>query len=109
MANTSRSARSLIFLGGLALCASTARAGDSHRAIVSRVPPVYPELAHRMHVGGKVVLLVEIQPDGTVSETKVESGHALLAPAAQDAVRKWKFAPNASASESEVEVNFNIE
>jgi TonB family protein len=62
-----------------------------------------------MHVGGKVVLLVEIQPDGSVSDTKVESGHALLAAAAQDAVRKWKFAPNPSASESEVEVNFNIE
>ena len=62
-----------------------------------------------MHVGGKVVLLVEIQPDGSVSDTKVESGHALLAPAAQYAVRKWKFAPNPSASESEVEVNFNIE
>jgi TonB family protein len=62
-----------------------------------------------MHVGGKVVLLVEIQPDGSVSDTKVESGHALLVPAAQDAVRKWKFAPNPSASESEVEVNFNIE
>lgn len=62
-----------------------------------------------MHVGGKVVLLVEIQPDGSVSDTKVESGHALLAPAAQDAVRKWKFAPNPTASESEVEINFNIQ
>ena len=47
-----------------------------------------------MHVGGKVVLLVTIQPDGTVSGTKVESGHALLAPAAQDAVSRWRFAPD---------------
>jgi TonB family protein len=62
-----------------------------------------------MHVGGKVVLLVEIQPDGSVSDAKVESGHALLAPAAQDAVRKWKFVPNPSASESEIEINFTIE
>ena len=109
MASPFRTARSLICVGSLALSASAALSGDVHRAIVTRVQPVYPELAHRMHVGGKVVLLVEIQPDGTVSDTKVESGHALLVPAAQDAVRKWKFAPNPSASESEVEVNFNIE
>ena len=109
MASPFRTARSLLCIGTLALSANAALAGDSHRAIVTRVPPIYPELAHRMHVGGKVVLLVEIQPDGSVSDTKVESGHALLAPAAQDAVRKWKFAPNSSASESEIEINFNIE
>jgi TonB family protein len=62
-----------------------------------------------MHVGGKVVLLVSVKPDGTVSGTKVESGHALLAPAAQDAVTHWRFAPNSDATESEVEVNFNID
>ena len=109
MASPFRTARSLICIGSLALSASAVLAGDVRRAVVTRVPPVYPEIAHRMHVGGKVVLLVEIQADGTVSDTKVESGHALLAPAAQDAVRKWKFAPNPSASESEIEINFNIE
>jgi TonB family protein len=62
-----------------------------------------------MHVAGKVVLLVQIQTDGTVSDTKVESGHALLTAAAQDAVKRWRFAPNAAASESEVEVNFNLQ
>ncbi|HMH13543.1 MAG TPA: energy transducer TonB [Edaphobacter sp.] len=109
MASPFRTARSLICIGSLALSASAAFAGDVHRVVVTRVPPIYPEIAHRMHVGGKVVLLVEIQPDGTVSDTKVESGHALLAPAAQDAVRKWKFAPNPSASESEIEINFTIQ
>jgi len=62
-----------------------------------------------MHVGGKVVLLVSIKADGTVTATKVESGHALLAAAAQDAVTHWRFAPNSEASESEVEINFNID
>jgi TonB family protein len=62
-----------------------------------------------MHVGGKVVLLVTVQADGTVSATKIESGHALLAPAAQEAVAHWRFAPGPEASESEIEVNFNIE
>jgi TonB family protein len=62
-----------------------------------------------MHVGGKVVLMVTVQPDGTVSDAKVESGHALLTMAAQDAVKKWRFAPSSEVSESEVEVNFNID
>jgi TonB family protein len=104
-----RSSRPLLLAGSVALCVGTAFAGDVHRAIVSRTAPAYPELAKRMHVGGKVVLLVSIKADGTVSSTKVESGHALLAPAAQDAVTHWRFSPNPDATESEVEVNFNID
>jgi TonB family protein len=105
-----RPSRFLFLAGGVALCVGTACAASNvHRAIVSRVAPTYPELARRMHVSGKVVLLVMIQPDGSVSSTKVESGHALLAPAAQEAVTRWRFAPNPEASESEIEVNFNID
>ena len=59
-----------------------------------------------MHIGGKVVLLVSIQANGTVSSTKVESGHALLVPAAEDAVKRWRFAPNPEPSESQIEINF---
>ena len=109
MAIPLRSSRPLLLTGGVALyalCAGVALAASTPRAIVSRVAPAYPELARRMHVSGKVVLLVTIQPDGKVSATKVESGHALLAPAAQDAVSRWRFAPNSESSESEIEVNF---
>ena len=109
MAFQLRSSRPLLLAGSVALCVGTAFAGDVHRAIVSRTSPAYPELARRMHVGGKVVLLVSIKADGTVTATKVESGHALLAAAAQDAVTHWRFAPNSEASESEVEINFNID
>jgi len=104
LASSLRSARPLLLVGGFALCAAAFAA--TPRAVVSRVPPAYPELARRMHVSGKVVLLVTIQPDGKVSATKVESGHALLAPAAQDAVSRWRFAPGPDTSESEVDVNF---
>ena len=108
MAIQLRSSR-LLLAGSVALCVSTAyAASDIHRAIVSRVTPTYPELAKRMHVGGKVVLLVTIQPDGSVSSTKVESGHALLVLAAQEAVMHWRFAPNPEPSETEVEVSFNL-
>jgi TonB family protein len=101
-----RGPRSLVLTGGLVLCVTTAFAAVTQRAIVARVSPTYPELARRMHVSGKVVLLVTIQPDGKVSGTKVESGHALLAPAAQDAVSRWRFAPGPETSESEIDINF---
>ena len=107
MAISLRSSRPLLLAGGLAVCVGTALAAVTQRAIVSRVSPAYPELARRMHVSGQVVLLVSIQPDGKVSATKVESGHALLAPAAQEAVSRWRFAPGPEASESEIDVNFS--
>jgi TonB family protein len=106
LAHSSVSAR-LLLAGALIACANTVLAAPTHRAIISRVTPAYPELARRMHVTGKVVLLVTIQPDGKVSATKVESGHALLVPSAQDAVSHWRFAPAPETSESEIEVNFN--
>jgi TonB family protein len=109
LAISSRTPRPALLLTGLALYAGTAFAGNVHRAIVTRVAPAYPELARRMHVGGKVMLLVTIQADGSVSATKVESGHALLTAAAEDAVRRWHFSPNPEATESEVEVNFTLE
>lgn len=106
MAGPFRSSRPLLLVASLFLCAGAAFAGNVHRAVVTRVSPSYPELARRMHVGGTVVLLVTVQPDGAVSKTKVESGHPLLATAAEDAVKRWRFAPGPDASESEIEVNF---
>ncbi len=108
MAHLTRTSYRLLALAAVALTAAPAFAGNAQRTVISRVAPAYPDLARRMHVGGKVVLMVTIQADGTVSSTKVESGHALLTAAAEDAVRKWHFAPGSETSESEVEVNFNL-
>jgi TonB family protein len=101
--------RSSLVLTAVALYATTAFAASTHRNIVSRTPPVYPDLARRMHVSGKVLLLVTVDASGSVSATKVESGHALLTSAAQDAVRRWRFSPGSDASESEIEVNFTLD
>jgi TonB family protein len=103
---TNRSFRLALF-GGLLLCASTAFAADVNRPVVSRVSPIYPELAKRMHVSGVVVLRVTVQPDGTVSQTTAASGHALLVTAAQEAVRKWRFVPSSESTESTIDINFS--
>ncbi|HZY61334.1 MAG TPA: energy transducer TonB [Edaphobacter sp.] len=109
MALSSRLSRSLLLLGSFVLGVATVFAGSVHRAVVSRVAPTYPELARRMHVGGTVVLLVTVQPDGSVSRSKVESGHPLLTAAAQDAVKRWHFEPGPDAFESEIAVNFKTD
>jgi len=109
LAKRIRKSSTLLALGSLALTAGTAHAVNVHRAIVSRVAPVYPELARRMHIGGRVVLLVSVDANGNVSSTKVESGHALLAPAAEEAVKRWHFAPNPEPTVSEIDVNFDMD
>jgi len=60
-----------------------------------------------MHVSGTVVVHLTIQPDGSVSDAKVESGHALLGPAAQEAVKRWKFEPSPETTDLTVDVNFS--
>ncbi len=82
-------------------------ADGARRAIVTRVDPTYPELARRMHISGIVVVQLTIQPDGSVSNAKVLSGHALLGLAAQEAVKQWKFEPGSYTSDMTVDVNFH--
>ena len=106
MATIRRLPPHLLLLCALALGAGVTHAASAHRSVVTKVPPVYPELARRMHVSGTVVVHLTVQPDGSVSEAKVESGHALLSPAATEAVRHWRFEPAAETSDLTVDVNF---
>jgi len=50
---------------------------------------------------------IVVTPNGAVKEAKVVGGHPVLADAALEAVRKWRFEP--SASESSGIVNFKFE
>jgi len=84
-----------------------ARAGDD-RAVKSRVPPVYPELAKRMHIAGEVKLEATVDADGKVTDVKEVSGNHMLAIAAEDAVRKWKFEGGSGEATVNVTVNFAL-
>jgi TonB family protein len=59
-----------------------------------------------MHVSGTVVVQLTIAPDGSVTDAKVESGHALLGAAATDAVKHWKFEPAPDTTNITLDVNF---
>jgi protein TonB len=60
---------------------------------VQRVNPVYPEMAKRTRVSGKVELLGVLGTDGRIHEIKVISGHPFLVKAAVDAVLQWVYRP----------------
>ena len=77
-----------------------------HRAVKSRVPPVYPEIAKRLHVTGQVKLEVKVDASGSVTEVKTVSGNHLLAVAAEEAVHRWKFVPADAGSTENIDVNF---
>ncbi len=57
--------------------------------------PAYPPLARRMGEEGRVVLRVQVDPEGTpvALEVRATSGHPRLDQAAMEAVRRWKFVP----------------
>jgi TonB family protein len=76
------------------------------RAVKSRVAPVYPEIAKRMRISGVVKLEVTVDADGKVTDVKPVSGNGMLSQAAQDAVRKWRFAPGPEQTIVNVDLNF---
>src|SRR5256885_12014494 len=96
----------LIFssLSGFAQAGST---DESKRKVQTKAAPLYPELARRMNVSGKVKIEVVITPDGRVKSTRVVGGHPLLVQACQDAVKEWKFATSSEETTQVVEFEFH--
>jgi TonB family protein len=96
----------LIFSGASGL-AQSGTTDESKRKVKTRTLPVYPELARRMNVAGKVKIEVVVTPDGRVKSTRVVGGHPLLVQACQDAVKEWKFVPAPEETTQVVEFEFH--
>jgi protein TonB len=81
--------------------------------LLHRVDPEYPAEAEQAHMQGLVVVNASIAPDGTVKRVEPVSGPPLLAQAATDAVRWWRFQPyqvngQAVPVETTIEVDFQL-
>jgi len=81
--------------------------------IVSKEPPVYPEMAKAARVQGVVHLAILIAKDGTVQEIHSLGGPAMLIGAAMDAVKSWVYKPTLLNGEpvmveTNVDVNFTL-
>ena len=63
------------------------------RLLVHQVQPVYPEEARRENLQGVIALDIVVAPDGSVVSTRALNGPDVLAQAAMDALRWWKFQP----------------
>jgi TonB family protein len=74
-----------------------------------RVQPIYPDLARKMNLTGTVKVAVVVAPNGTVKEAKVVGGHPVLAGAALDAARKWRFEPAAVETSGVVDFKFEAQ
>jgi len=76
------------------------------RRAKSRVQPTYPDLARKMKIAGTVKIEVVVAPNGTVKDARVVGGHPVLAGAALDAARKWRFEPAADEASGIIEFKF---
>jgi len=93
--------------GPMYLNAQQAQSEEMVRRAKSKVQPTYPELARKMNLAGTVKIEVVVLPNGTVKGARVVGGHPVLANAALEAAKKWRFEP-ASAETSGV-IDFKFE
>lgn len=77
--------------------------------LIRKVPPVYPSLARNARIQGSVVVYALISKAGTIENLQVLSGHPMLAGAAIEAIRQWRYRPYILNSEPiEVETQITV-
>ncbi len=81
--------------------------------LVRQVKPNYPPLARQARIQGVVILQAQISKEGNIENLTLISGHPMLAPAAIEAVKQWKYRPyllNGEPCEvdTQVQVNFSL-
>ncbi|HZW79798.1 MAG TPA: TonB family protein [Candidatus Deferrimicrobiaceae bacterium] len=88
-------------------------AGVTSGLLIRKVNPSYPPLARQARISGTVVLRAVISKDGSIENLSLVSGHPMLAPAAIEAVKQWKYKPYLLNGEpvevdTEIQVNFTL-
>jgi TonB family protein len=86
---------------------------SNERSLVRKVDPEYPAEAKAKHVQGPVVLDVEVLGNGAVGTVAVVSGDPLLTQSAVDAVKQWRYRPEAGDGQglerrTRITVNFKL-
>jgi TonB family protein len=81
---------------GMVSSVPSAFSQDSSQAAITRkvkakVDPKYPGLAKDYQLTGKVKIELTVSPDGSVKKTRVVGGSPLLADAAVEAAKQWKY------------------
>jgi len=85
--------------------------GVSQGLLVKKIAPAYPPGALQLRKQGTVELLATVSKEGTITKVKVLSGDSILARAAVDAVRQWRYRPfllNAEPVQIETQITINF-
>ncbi len=82
--------------------------------LLSQPKPNYPPLARSARIQGTVRFNAIIGIDGKIQNLTLVSGHPLLVPAAQDAVKQWVYQPTLLNGEpvevvTQIDVNFTLQ
>ena len=103
----------IVTAGALLLSAAKAIAQErpeaTQRKVLTRILPIYPELARKTGMRGVVRVVAFVAPNGKVTSTQVVGGSPLLAKAAVDAIEKWKFAAASGETQELIELRFSPE
>jgi len=88
-------------------------AGVTSGLLIRKIPPTYPPLARQARIQGTVILQAQISKTGDIENLQLISGHPMLAPAAIEAVKQWKYKPyllngEPVEVETQVQVNFTL-
>ena len=79
--------------------------------LIHKVEPQYPAIAKQLHIEGTVIVKAFISREGVITRAEAERGQALLAKAALEAVRQWRYRPyylNHEPIEVETEITVNF-
>jgi TonB family protein len=80
------------------------------KLLVHRVEPVYPPEARKQNLQGIIAVAMVVAKDGSVTSTKPLNGPDVLANAATDALRWWRFEPyRVNGEPAEVETTVAVE
>jgi len=82
--------------------------------LVSQPKPVYPPLARQARIQGTVRFTAIIGVDGHIQNLTLVTGHPLLVPSAQEAVKQWVYQPTLLNGEpvevvTQIDVNFTLQ
>lgn len=94
-------------LAAIAACPVAAQEADPTRKVVKRVAPAYPPFALQARLAGTVRLLLVVSADGTVKSLKTLGGNAVLASAAEIAMKQWKFEAGKNETNESVAFKFD--
>lgn len=85
--------------------------GVTQGLLIRKIQPTYPPLARQARIQGSVLLQAEISKEGTIENLRLISGHPMLAPAAIEAVKQWRYKPyilNGEPVEVETQITVNF-